>query len=170
MTNFTSDGNDGLATFLVEQVGLSKEIVSTTLAKVRKENEGLETDGISIGIASCLLDAIVHTKVIEMYQLQQLLLKACKLPYMPLTIYNADLTVAKNLHQCISLLRLMTPFDSPGYTVSVALVNPFDEEGKAVVVEKLKEAMPTHQVRWYLTEPAGVARVLNQAYQLAARD
>jgi hypothetical protein len=165
-----NDGNDALGAFLTKTLGLSAQLVQQALEKVRKENASIEstlqTDELFSGITTCLLDSIVHTNVFTMEQLQEALLAECKLPYVPLSIFDADVEIVKLLPKTITMGRLIAPFDMTNGKIMVAIVNPFDKEGKQMAVDFLAKPKPSHKILWYLTDPAGITRLLSNAYHL----
>jgi hypothetical protein len=151
------NGDAALAQLLINEKLITTQAVEPLLAKLRAMRLATEdsTEALS------LLPLLVAEQLAKHDDLLMVLIEKSRLPFMPLSIYDADRDIVRQVPQDICWQHCLVPFDVISRSILIATANPFDQ-----AAPKQVEAMLDHHVFWFISPPADIVMVLRRAYGL----
>jgi tetratricopeptide (TPR) repeat protein len=151
------DGDLALANLLISEKLLTPQAANPLLDKLRdlRKAPGDSPEPLS------LLPLIVAEQLAKLDDLLLVMIDKSRLPFIPLSIYDADRDIVRLLPQDICWQHCLVPFDQISRSLLVATANPFDK-----VARKQVEAIVDQHVFWFISPPAEIHATLRNAYGL----
>lgn len=152
------DGNEALLRFFQENGLLNEKDGVTVLAAINAATNEISSEKP----APSLLAMLAERGIASVEKSLGLIVEKTRLPYLPLSICEADSRRANLLEREFCLRHLVLPFDQISRTLLVATVNPFDAHAKHHV-----EATAKARVQWYVTSPEDMTSQLKNVFRIA---
>jgi len=154
------DGDLALSQLLIAEKLITPQAVEPLLAKLRVMRQATEdsTEPLS------LLPLLAAEQMAKLDDLLLVLIEKSRLPFMPLSIYDADREIVRQVPQDICWQHCLVPFDVISRSILIATANPFDQGARKQV-----EAMLDLHVFWFISPPADIVAVLRRAYGLETK-
>ncbi len=155
-----AEADQALANALIAGKLVTPQAAKPLLQRLKDERPA------SVGKAQplTLLQMLVDDQIAKMEDLLSLLVEKTGLPYLPLSIYDADRDLGARVSAEFCLYHAVVPFDTLSRSALVATANPFD----AAAREQMK-ALLNQNVFWYLTSPAEITTAIRSAHGIDAR-
>ncbi|MEI6084978.1 MAG: tetratricopeptide repeat protein [Verrucomicrobiota bacterium] len=149
------DGDIALSQFLIAEKLITQQAIDPLLAKLRemRQSPGDSTEPLS------LVPLLVAEQLMKFEDLLLVMIEKSKLPYMPLSIYDADREIVRQVPQDICWQHCLTPFDVISRSILIATANPFD-----LGARKQVEAMLDLHVFWFISPPSDIVSILRSAH------
>lgn len=150
-------GNDSLAKFLIDNQLADSGTVEQAMHEVSVKYEAAR-DTKTIGPSLLAEIEAIHNGTID--DLMSSIIDATRFAFIPLVNYDVDRQIVRMLPEELTLNRLIVPFDLISRTLMIALVNPFDGEGKKAAQNSLD-----YNIQWFIAKPNAVQHVLKDIYK-----
>lgn len=151
------DGDLALANILTAEKIVAHQAVNPLLAKLRV----LRATHTEKKIPFSLIPLLAEEQLAQLDDLMTIIVEKSRLPYLPLSIYDADRDSVKLLPENMCWQHCILPFDLISRSLLIATANPFDQ-----ALRKQVEGMVKHHVFWYVSPPADIVSAFRRAVGL----
>jgi tetratricopeptide (TPR) repeat protein len=146
---------------LVNMLTVEKIVTMQAVEPLLKQLRELRAYHLDKTVPLSLIPLLTADQLVRLEDLMTIIVEKSRLPYIPLSIYDADRDCAKMLPEEICWQHCLLPFDLISRSLLVATANPFDQ-----ATRKHVESLVKYHVFWYVSPPADIVLALRRALGL----